>query len=95
MTGTDGQAEGDRGAQCPLCGTTLVERTRDPLVRAGGLALLYAAAMMLLTWLPSLTPWKAAAVLDLALGGVRGARARRSLWCPGCWYAGSHHRRAG
>ncbi len=71
---------------CPLCGSQMTLRGRDPLRRALGLVLLYAAALLFLIWLPALGADKAASVLIIAAYGCLLARNRQAWWCGGCWF---------
>ena len=71
---------------CPLCHGAMMSRQRDPLVRAAGLALLYAAAFLFLVWLPSLHAGRAAALLIVTVSGGVMARQQAHSWCPACWF---------
>jgi len=85
--GAQGPARGLSRVACPLCGGPMVLRRRDPLARLLGCVLLYAAAFMLLAWLPSLVTGKALAVATLLVAGCVLMRERRSWWCTRCWYS--------
>jgi len=64
----------------------MVSRNRDPFVRAGGLVLLYAAAFLLVLWLPSLHAGRAVAILIIGVSGWTIARQKVRSWCPACWF---------
>jgi hypothetical protein len=72
--------------QCPLCGTPMRSRTRDPLVRALGLALIYGSAVLLLLFLPVLALPGILALALLAARGLMLLPRAPSQWCPQCWY---------
>ena len=73
-------------ARCPLCGTPMRERKRDPLTRAMGFLLLYAAAFLAVYVVPRIDLWSAAALAVLCAWGVRLMRRRFAHWCPACWH---------
>ena len=74
------------GNRCCLCGTELVERSRDPLWRVLGLALVYLAALLLVFALPGVGWGTVAAAVILSVFGLALARNTRTLWCPCCWF---------
>jgi len=72
--------------QCPLCTAQMTERTADPLRRAMGLALIYAAALTFTAALPNLGWGSAAGTILLAAYGCALARNVQTWWCPQCWF---------
>ncbi len=59
--------------------------------------LAYAAGMLFLLWLPTLSWGKGAAVLILGTYGAILSRNTRSWWCPHCWFEarGGRHGHSG
>lgn len=71
---------------CPLCGTPLRSRRRDPLVRAFGALVLYGSCFTFLLLLPGIT---LPALLTTVIFGVWGMllmKGETGQWCPGCWF---------
>ena len=64
----------------------MIVRGRDPLVRCLGLVLLYAAALLLLIWLPGLRPGTAVSAVIIAACGCVLLKNRWCWWCPTCWF---------
>jgi len=86
MSGARQEYEPEAGVkQCPLCGCRMMPRGRDPLVRCLGLVLLYAAAWLLLIWLPTLGTGKAASAAIMGVCGAALTKNPQSWWCPECW----------
>ena len=83
------------GNRCCLCGTGLVERSRDPLWRVLGLALVYLAALLLVVALPGVGWGIVAAAVILSVCGLALARNTKTLWCPGCWFETDKAQNAG
>jgi len=71
---------------CPLCGTRMQHRRRDPLARMFGMLVLYASCLVFLIILPGITRETILTLALFAVWGVYLMRGGSSLWCPGCWY---------
>ena len=64
----------------------MLARTRDPLVRILGFALLYGSAFAFLCLVPGISPGRALAVGVFAAWGVILLRSGPTWWCPECWF---------
>ena len=71
---------------CPLCGSRMKPRARDPLLRAAGMMLIYLSLLLLLLWLPGITVDEFLASALCLVTGTIALRQKNHLWCPECWH---------
>ena len=74
------------GGDCPLCGTTMQHRRRDPLARMFGMLVLYVNCFVFLLILPDITLEAVLTMMLFAVWGIYLMRGGTSQWCPECWY---------
>lgn len=78
-TGTDNGAP-----KCPLCGGRTQVYARRAIVRCAGLLIMYAAAAVLLLFMPQVTALEVVAIAASAVVGWSLTRKREYWGCPRC-----------
>lgn len=73
-------------ARCPLCGSAMRLRARDPLARIFWGIVLYGTVFLALYLMPDIKPASAVGLVILGLWALLHMRRAPRLWCAECWH---------